>query len=157
MPVTSVHQEILQLTVTRLEALTSLGGMRSRVIRRAVKAGSWQTGTPAGDYVVVSGWGQMRLIGDDDNCSRNIAYPLTIAPVYRTTKQWDATDEDWQMQVTQVLLDAFIDKPLTLTYPGAENDNVIFVGGLTMQSLDESFEQIMRELVFEVWVNQMRT
>lgn len=156
MPVASVHEEIVKLAIARVEAM-ALDGMQGRVIRLAVKAGSWQTAKPSGNFIVVTGYGQLRALLDDDTCHRRIGYPLTIAPVYRSTREWDAADEDAQMETTQKLLDAFIERPLTLTYAGATNDDIVFVGGVTLMGLVESFQEVMREVTFEVQVSQLRT
>lgn len=161
----SVHQDVLELTRTRVAALTALGDIRTRILEVelfGVGAGDWEALAPAGpSFIILSGWGTVRpLLEIEDTCTVGRAWPFTIAPVFRTTKHWSVTDRNAQQAIVQKLLDSFDGTracPLTLTYSGATCERVVFTGGLTSEGLVESFQQVMRRLTFEAWCTQLRT
>jgi len=155
----SVHQDVLAVAKTRLVALgPSLSIASSRFVEVEQITKAWATALPP-DAVLISGYGNLRPLPElDDSCSVGIAYPLTIAAVYRS-KAWSVDERNLQQKVTQAILDAFFitrNRRLELTYPGASCLDIQFVGGPTSTAATEGWETILRQLNFEVLVEQSR-
>lgn len=151
----SVHEDILTLARTRL-GLVNLGGAQTRIVERELLAGAWGTALPDYPFVLLSGFGILRDLDQPTNCTFDIGYPLVICYVDRKI-QWNIAGRNAQQAAVQKLLDAFIGKPLALTYAHAQCLNIRFLEGPTSDNVDEGWQIINRQLSFEVHVRQRRT
>lgn len=152
----SVHEDILTLARTRLAALSLPGNAQNRIVERELIAGAWGTGLPVYPFVILSGFGILTDLGTGSSCAFEMAYPLVVCYTDRKI-QWDATSRSAQQKAVQKILDAFIHKPLALTYSGASCSDIRFVAGPTSENVDEGWQIIMRQLTFDVHVEQILT
>lgn len=155
MAVSSVHEDLLALSKTRLEAL-DLNGAEGRVTEREATEGAWATNWPAYPLVVLSGTGLLRNLQQPQSCTFDLAYPITL--IYLDRKpSWSVTDRVAHQKATQKLIDAFQNKPLALTYTGAHCTDVVLLDGPILQRADDGWQLTWRQLNFEAHVRQRRT
>lgn len=148
----STHEDVLALAVTRLGALTSITPAHNRVLQRASIEGTWAQNLHV-PCIVVSGEGLERSL-PMDSCRDAYAYPLVVrivdcGPVEDTDKV--ATHQKWRYLIKR----AFVHKPLTMTISGAQNFDIVYVDGPTIEPghLLE-YDRIVRPIVFDVHVHE---